>query len=153
THPTTEREHTMAITGRQVKLMLKEAKSGRTFKAKLREMLGIKHDPKTDRRYFDPKCQQIDATEISVRALTEDSCGQDFVRELHNGPASDSRRAALLEASTPRQVALFEDAVGVDPSAMQDINAWTATVAGLVEVKLLQGYNAPEFIGNEFVEI
>ena len=40
-------------------------------------------------------------------------------------------------------VALFEDVMGVDPSSMQDINAWTATVAGLVEVKFLPRRGLP----------
>ncbi len=143
----------MSIKAASVRKVLREAGTGRTFRAKLREMLGVCHDPKLERNYFDPSKAQVGADEFSVRELTEEFCGREFVSELHSGPLSDSRREALVSSRTPQARALFEDVAGVDPSAQQDINAWTATVAGLVEVKLLEGYNSPEFITDQLLTV
>jgi len=141
------------IKGKAVRALLRDAKSGKAFKEKFREMLGLVYHPRIDQWRFDPAKQQIGTEEFSIRELTEHFCGQEFVSEMHSGPLSSARLEMLKESRTPKQTALFEDVVGVDPSVMSDINAWSATIAGLVEVRLLQGYTSPEFIANNFVEI
>ncbi len=46
-----------------------------------------------------------------------------------------------------------EDAAPVLPDAFQDINAFTATVAGLVEIRIMEGFRAPDFIAGDFLKI
>jgi hypothetical protein len=139
------------ISGRNVRQMLKEAKTGAAFKSKLRELLGVKVNPVTGKGYVDHQAQQINPQEFSVRALTEEFLGHQFISELHEGPPSSSFVDKLVEARGSQQRALFEDVAGVGPSVFQDINAWNASIGGLVEVRLLEGYNRPDFIGDEFV--
>jgi hypothetical protein len=50
-------------------------------------------------------------------------------------------------------VALLEAAgVGVDVSAFADVNAWTSVVGGLIEVKILEAFNNPEFVGDKLMK-
>lgn len=139
------------IKASSVRKMLKEAGSGRKFKETLHRQLGIRYNPRTQQRYIDKP--EIGVDEFSIRELSEHFLGQQFVSELHGGGMSSSAAQTLQKASTAQERALFEDIAGVDPTAMQDINAYTATVAGLVEVKLLEGYRSPEFIGDKLVEV
>jgi hypothetical protein len=48
----------------------------------------------------------------------------------------------------------FLEAAGVgavDPSAFANISAWTSVVGGLLEIKILEGFNNPKFIANELM--
>lgn len=143
-----------AIKGRNVKQMYQEAGSLRKFETKFKELLGIKEDPITSKRYVDRKARQMGTEEFSIRDLTEQFLGYEFVSELHGGSPSSSKSdilAAGLHGSM-RQRLLMEDIAPVTPSVFQDINAWNATVAGLVEVRLLENYNHEDYIADNFME-
>ncbi len=139
------------IKGRNLRQLWKEAGSGRAFRYKLRDMFGYSEDPKTERKTVDHSKAQIGIDEFSIRDLAEEFLGREFLMDLHQGPPSESQVTSLLKAK--QEVALFEDAVPLTPSVFQDINAFNASVSGLVEIRMLEAYNRPEFIGDEFCEV
>jgi hypothetical protein len=123
------------------------------FSTEFKKLLGIRQDPKTGRRYVAHKDAQMGVDEFSLRDLTESFLDQEFVSELRDGPLTGTKAQtmsmALNEATQARL--LMEDVGGVGPSVFQDINAWNASVAGLIEVRILEEYNSPEFIADEFM--
>lgn len=146
----------MAIRGRNVKQMWKES-GGRlgAFSSKFRHLLGIREDPQTGRRYVDQSAKQVGTDEFRLRDLTEAFLGHSFIGELADGPPASSHAEALAYSLSNgfKTRMLMEDVAPVTPSIFQDISAWNASIAGLVEVRLLEGYNQPKFIGDEFCEV
>ena len=145
----------MAISGRNVKQMFKDCGSYAKFSTQFKHLLGIRQDPQTGKRYVDHDKAQIGVDEFHLRELTEAFLGHEFISELHDGPPSGSKAAVLANAlhSRTQEQLLMEDVAPVLPSVFQDINAWNASIGGLVEVRLLEGYNQPDFIGDDFCEM
>lgn len=144
------------IKGRNVKQMFRDCggKLG-TFSQKFRHLLGIREDPRTGRRYVDQTAKQMGVDEFYLRDLTEAFLGSEFIAELHAGPPSGQKAAILshaLNGDITQNRLLMEDVAPVTPSIFQDISAWNASISGLVEVRLLEGYNQPAFIGDDFCE-
>jgi hypothetical protein len=85
-------------------------------------------------------------SEFGLRDLYEGIIGErDVGRGLH--PARVFR-ASLYEAEHP----IMEAGTGaIAASQFADINAFTATVAGLLEVSVLEGFRLPEFIGDKLM--
>lgn len=145
-----------SIKGRNVRQMWTDsgARLG-PFRAQFRKMLGLRTNPKTGRNYVDGKEAQVSPDEFSLRELTEAFLGHEYLSELHDGPPSGSKAqtmAMALHESTSARM-LMEDVAAVGPSIFQDINAWNATVAGLVEVRLLEAYNQAQHIADQFMEV
>ncbi len=141
------------IKGRNIRQMLRDAGNGRNFKAEFRRALGIQWDPVLERSYI--KDPQISTEEFSIRNLTEEFLGREFIEACHVGPLTSTQMDTMKYATENMQEkALFEDtAIGLSPSVFQDINAWNASVSGLIEVRLLAAYNRPDFIWEDFVEV
>ena len=114
------------------------------YRAKLREMLGveIKHNPEgTFPAKYNAAKAQIGADEFSIRDLVEEFLGQGMVGGLANEKTADKQAMILREALAP-----------VTASNFVDINAFNQTIGGLVEVRILQGYQLPAFISNDLFE-
>jgi len=130
------------IKARNVRQLVKE--SGPNYRSKLRELLGVetKENPEgTFPSSYNAEKAQIGAEEFSIRDLTEEFLGQGFVSGLHNGKTKDSYSAQLREALNP-----------VSASNFTDINAFNQTIGGLIEVRILKGYQLPEFISDQLFE-
>lgn len=80
--------------------------------------------------------------EVSIRALAEAIHGHDFVEEFYHpaGNGFDFGSRQLLEAA-------------IDPTSFLNINVFNLGVAGLVNAKIMERFNAPEYIGRNLVEI
>ncbi len=79
--------------------------------------------------------------QFSLRCLAEGIMGDAFVDALQPGGMAPYSKA-LLEAGP--------GAVGV--TAFANINAFTSTVAGLIEYKILEGYQSPAFLRDRLAE-
>ena len=115
------------------------------YKTKLRELLGVEMKQYPEGLYpckVDFNKAQVSTEEFSLRDLAEEFLGQEWVGQLHNGKTSHDALTGLSEALNP-----------VLPSSFNDISAFQQTVGGLVEVRILEAYNLPEFIGSNFVEV
>jgi hypothetical protein len=126
------------------KVFKEAAKYPGGYKAKLRKLLGVEtaeYPEGTAAIRVDRSKAEVGCEEISLRELAEEFLGADFVGGLHNPKTSSHFLKGLQEAT-----------VAVTPSNFQDINAWNATVGGLVEVRVLEGYRLPDYIADEFVE-
>lgn len=55
---------------------------------------------------------------------------------------------SLVENGADRRALLESAGVGVDPTAFLNINTFTSVVGGLVEVKILEAFKNPAFIGD-----
>lgn len=116
------------------------------FVSAFREMLGLPgnrpgyHRDHLGKPYLkNPKDgQRVRPEEVSLRGLAEGICGE--------------RWAARMDPQGP--VGLLESGpgAGVDPTAFIDISAFNAAVSGLVEIKLLESYQQPEFIGDKLAQ-
>jgi len=105
------------------------------FVRKTRELLGLSRD-----RFGRPVVQdpQLSPDEFSLRDLAESLVGSEWTSRL--APGSDG--ANLMEMDT-----------AVAPSAFTNISAWSATVGGLLEAKVLEEYRRPEYIADRLVRV
>ncbi|MGH8356223.1 MAG: hypothetical protein ACRESF_01905 [Pseudomonas sp.] len=81
--------------------------------------------------------------EYSLRGLAEAIMGHEFVEDYFHpagGNGFDFSNRHLLEAA-------------IDPTAFVDISTFNLGVAGLVNAKIMERFNAPDYIGVELVEI
>lgn len=84
--------------------------------------------------------------DFSLRDLAESIIGEDWADRLN---ADSIRRVSLMESAG---VNLLEAGTGaIDPSAFANINAFTAVVAGLLEVKVLEAWKNPAFIADQLM--
>lgn len=90
-------------------------------------------------------------SEFSLRALSEGMLGESGV-ENYLKPDLVRRVADLVE-SQGRDVLEDNGAGAVLPSAFANINAFTAATAGLMEVSILEGWQAPEFIADTLAPV
>lgn len=123
---------------------LYEDRKPRKFVETIREQLGLHPTPgryhmdKNDKPVL--KDPQIRPSEFSVRGLFEAINGEDSAERYAPG----NRQLALLEAGP---------GPGVDATAFLNISAFNAAVSGLIEVKVLEGFNQPEFIGDKICQV
>lgn len=126
----------------------KKAGKPHAFVADLREQMGLPrnrfdyHRDAKGRPYLkDPAGgQRLRPEEVSLRGLAEATCGENWVARLD--PQRQSAMALLESGPGP----------GVDPTAFIDISAFNSAVSGLVEIKLLESYQQPEFIGDKIAQ-
>lgn len=83
--------------------------------------------------------------EYSFKDLAESIIGHDWAEQLR---PDRLQRAALMEAQAPLMEA---GNAPVMPSAFANINAFTAVVAGLLEVSVLEGWENPDFIADQLM--
>lgn len=144
-----------SITGRQLRMLIRESvgsagsprdpvAQGR-FRERFRRLLGVESkgvNPLSGQEEFRlVEGAQISPNEFSIRDLCYEFLGGQTVGGLGNPKTADATTRELREALGPTTA-----------SAFQDINAFNQTIGGLVEVRILQGYNLPEFIGDEMME-
>lgn len=139
------------IKGRNVRQMLKEsvdksnpAQSMRNFQQNFRKLLGIEvvRGPKgRTRLVLNESKAQIGFDEFSIRDLSYEFLGRDFVDSMGNLKTAGGATQLLREALAPNMA-----------SAQQDINAFNATVGGLIEVRILKGYQLPDKIGDRLFD-
>jgi hypothetical protein len=77
--------------------------------------------------------------EVSIATLCEAIVGRDARDEFY-GPSSSFSMATLREAA-------------IDPTAFLNINLFNLATAGLVNARMLEGFNKPEYIGRGLVTV
>jgi hypothetical protein len=140
---------------------------GRTgFVRELRFMLGLSDkngndykDRKGNRILAESSKRMCDAEEFSCQELAIATCGYDVYQDFFNpenraGLHQLRGQNTLLESQFPGDgQALLEAAgIGIGVSAFADINAWTAATGGLIERKILEAFENPDYIGNELMD-
>lgn len=125
---------------------LYEDRKPRAFVQTLREQLGLPanrfdyhRDPVTGQPFL--RNPQMRPHEVSLRGLFEACCGESALDRLD--PGRGMSVDGLLEAGP---------GPGVDPTAFLNISAFNAAVSGLIEVRILESYRQPEYIGDQIAE-
>lgn len=89
---------------------------------------------------------------FSLAELAEAIVGPTW-RSLFNPDSRELNRfttaRALVETGTDSRSLIEAAGVGVDPTAFLNINTFTSVVGGLVEVKILEAFKNPNFIGDQ----
>lgn len=134
------------ISARNIRAMLKDlgpnALRDGSFKAHLRDLLGVKMKDNPDGRFPFKLVEseaQIHHEEFSIRDLYSEFIGRDVIDGLLNPKNGDDTQ--LREALDP-----------VLSTNFQNINAVNATIGGLVEQRVLAGFTLPEFIADQVFE-
>jgi hypothetical protein len=134
----------MSIKGSNLKSMIKDVGMG-NFRSHLRKLLGVKTKQYPSGVFpckYDASEAQIGVDEFSIREISESFLGQQFVDGIHDVKTAESTMLELAEAINP-----------VTPSTFSNINAWTSVMGGLIEQRILAGYNMPDLIGRDLVEV
>lgn len=87
---------------------------------------------------------RVPLSEFSLRSLAEGVMGEDWADKL----SPDLVRRVVLEAQA-RAVPEAAGTGAIMASQFADINAFTAVVAGLLEISVLEGWKNPAFIADE----
>jgi hypothetical protein len=138
----------------------KDGKGRRTFVNLIRHGLGLcdeagnNYRDRAGHRVLRESESKFSSEEFSLQETAEAIIGPAW-RNIFN-PSKQAQRDAhnrLLESDNPDDSrALLEGVgVGVDVSSFADINAWTATTGGLIERKILERFNRPDFIGDDLM--
>lgn len=94
----------------------------------------------------------IDAGSCSFKELMESIVGPMSIHHLADNQsyANWMTQVRAVQHANPGDTrALLETTgVGISPSAFADINAWTAINSGLIERRILEKFQNPEFIGD-----
>lgn len=139
----------------------KKQSNGRLrFITEMRHGLGLADSAGND--YKDPagnkqlRDRELLAENFSIAELAEACVGSSW-RTLFspdNRQIGDYIRArTLVESGHPNDSkALLESTgIGIDPTAFADINAFTAVVGGLIEVKILESFQNPALIADQLM--
>ena len=101
--------------------------------------------------------RSIRAEDFSLQELAESICGPSWRQLFDPAHGEDFSRMAMqrsfVESAYPGdQRALFENTgFGIDPSAFMNINAYSILTGGLIEVKILEAFQNPTFIGDKMM--
>ena len=137
----------------------KQSNGAKRFVNEMKHMLGLCDELgnayKDKNGQKEVRNQQISPEQFSLRALAEGLMG-DYIHRFAD-PGSTAEIANLnlqgqeLEAESGSR---FAEAVGapVDASAYAAINAFTAVTGGLIEVRVLESFKNPSFIGDSLVK-
>jgi hypothetical protein len=83
--------------------------------------------------------------QFSLLEMAESMIGEDWAEQLRPDRV---HRAMLMEERAP----ILEAGTGaVMPSAFANINAFTASVVGLIEVSMIEGWQNPQFIADQLM--
>ncbi len=97
------------------------------------------------------------AEDFSLAELAEAVCGRQWKQIFDPAQGEFFAKAtvarSLLEQSEPgdRKALLENTGFGIDPSAFLNINAYTILTGGLIEVKILEAFQNPSFIGEKLM--
>ncbi len=118
------------------------------FTHKVYQLLGLE-DPGTGQRRFDPmlgrnvlESAAIKPDSLSFQALAVGTMGFEAERLLKRGLRSHEEINVLEAAGT----------AAVEPSTFANISAFNSVAAGLLEAKMLEVYQRPEFIAEQLAE-
>lgn len=95
--------------------------------------------------------------QFSLAELAEGICGRQWKQIFDPAQgelfAKASIARSLLEQAEPgdRQALMENTGFGIDPSAFLNINAYTILTGGLIEVKILEAFQNPTFIGDKLM--
>lgn len=98
------------------------------------------------------------AENFSLAELAEACVGQSW-RTLfspdNNSMGRYIRAKSLIESGHPNDSKALLEAtgIGIDPTAFADINAFTAVVGGLIEVKILEAFQNPALIADQICPV
>jgi hypothetical protein len=138
-------------------------KGVQSFVTQMRHGLGLcdangnDHKDANGNRKLDPN-RQLFADNFSLREVAESILGSEGLAMLDpiNGETYAKYVRAknhITAASGGNQNAIFESTgIGLDPSAFININAYSILTGGLIEVKMLEGFNNPSFIGDQLMK-
>lgn len=97
------------------------------------------------------KDRHLRAEDFSLAELCEAIVGPTW-KNLFNPDSRELGRyttaRSLVEATGGSRALIESTGVGVDPTAFLNINTFTSVVGGLVEVKILEAFKNPAFIGD-----
>lgn len=129
---------------------LHRAKGARGTPRVVREMLGLHPDDSVGyyrnsqgRPELRPAAnisERLDINECSVKAIGTGIFGYEVFNKL-------------FDPSNRITASVMEDVAGIDPSVFSNINAFTGVVSGMMEVKILEGYNEVMQVADQLVQI
>lgn len=95
---------------------------------------------------------RLKSNQFSFLELAESIIGPEVRQFLESGESYAMWRAQnyhidRLNPNDPRAL-LEAPGIGISPSAFADVNAWTAINSGLIERRILEPFQNPEFIGS-----
>ena len=140
----------------------KQSNGVKRFVIEMRNMLGLCDAEGND--YKDAsgnrliKDKKIDAGQFSLKALAEGMFGDKFYDTFNPTSAGTMSRhlgyGDEVANSTGNKLAALEEGVGapLDPSAFININAYSILTGGLIEVRILEGFQNPAFIGDKLMK-
>lgn len=142
----------MGVKARQLQMIAKELGSPRKYKEGIRAKLGIRHDEATGKNYIDKDKREMGTDEFSIEDLARTFLGHDSVSEWCNGlPSHKASVMAAALSETYQERVFVEDYAPQTASVFQDINAWNATIGGLIEARVLESYRTPAYICEQFM--
>jgi len=119
---------------------LSESMGAHDYRNKFRELLGIK-EGRYGEPVLDPNSREIEAKDFNLQEVAFEFLGRDYASKL-----------TTLGQQLPMVRAMEADGTVVLPSHFSHISAFDASVGGLIDAMVLEAYQAPEFIGDKFVE-
>lgn len=138
----------------------KDAGGRLRFVNEMRHGLGLAdangHDYKDHAGNKQLRERELVAENFSLAELAEACVGQGW-RTLFSPDNREMghylRAKTLVESGHPndRKALLESTGIGIDPTAFADINAFTAVVGGLIEVKILEAFQNPALIADQLM--
>lgn len=92
--------------------------------------------------------ERIRPTKFSLAQLGRGILGDDLFENLYQ-PGREAYCSKQHQAADMFGVLMEAGEAAVGASAFANINAFTGVVAGLLEISIMEGWNAPEFIGDK----
>lgn len=137
-----------------------EGRTGRgAFVSLIRRELGLYRDTTGRPRLRQTLESAVDGTqrsdvprvkpeEISILELARAICGENWVQNLRpDGTGDDWARDPVLAAEA-------EGASGaISPGNLPNVSAYLGTITGLLEAKILEAYQKPEYIADQLVQV
>jgi len=112
----------------------------RKFRDKIHSLIGLTRDH--NGRSILLETRKAKPEEFQIPEVTRAMLG-DNAEHIFDERNRWRRSANLLEAGN----------TAVQPSQFIDISAWDATVGGLIEAKMIEGYSTPEFIADKITKL
>lgn len=134
----------------------------REFGRRVSHLLGV--TDQAGRYYFGPHGRRVlkdpaeglvrlKPDEVSLRGLTESLLGEDWQAKMPAIRAYSALRPLLENDDWSRSLLEDNGAGAVMASTFANINAFTGSVAGLLDVMILEAYENPEYIGSQLAPV
>lgn len=136
------------------------ARGSAVFAVEMNHLLGLadKHGNYYRDRYGNRirKDPSLEPDEFNLKAVAEAICGEEWVNNLAPRHMAQSNRVmGVFESMYGAQegmVAAAEAGPGVDVTAFLNVNTFSLTTGGLVEAKILEAYDNPEFVVSKLIK-